>query len=128
MILGAKLSGLVDILNTPVRKVNLVAAMGNVRAGAFRVFQEPGVHRRLHQVVPVHEADPVSGGRCRTGKTSGGDPAVFLENSPNIGVLFHVIPDNPGGFILRAVVHHDNFQLRVGLRQEAVQAFTQVGG
>ena len=122
VILDAKLSGLVDILYAPVGEMNLVAAMGNVRAGAFRVFQKPGVHRRLHQVVPVHEADPISRSCRRTGKPGGGDAAVFLENSPDIGVLIHKFPDNPGGFILRAVVHHDNFQLRVGLRQEAIQA------
>ena len=128
VILDAKLSRLVDILNAPVGEVNLVAAMGNVRAGGLGIFQEPGVHRRLHQVVPVHKADPVPRSCRRTGKPGRGNAAVFLKNAADIGMLIHKFPDNPGGFVLRAVVHHDNFQLRVGLRQEAVQAFTQVGG
>ena len=73
---------------------------------------DPGPARELHAAVPVgHEAE-----------------ITFVDVDAHAGEAPRVVPGQRGGVVARAIVHHEDLEVRAGLGQGAVEALAQEAG
>ena len=116
-----------DRLHSPIGEPDLMAAVGNVRPISMGVFQQMGKHVRLHFVIPVRETDPCAGGFLYTPQPCGGHAAVFLMDGSYPGIVRPIRIQYGFGIVGGAVVDHDDFQILIGLGQQAVQTSGKPG-
>ena len=89
-------------------------------------LKQRGEHARVHRVVGVHEADPLPARHVEPGVAGVGQPPVGLVDDPHAPVAGRELVADGGAAVGRAVVHQDDLEVLVGLREDGLHARPQV--
>jgi hypothetical protein len=97
-----------------------------VRAGLVEHADHALVRLRKHRVVGVHERDQLTARVPDAQVARSAEPAVGSRHHPDVGEAVGVVARNRGGPVGRTVVDHDDLEVAVGLREDAVDGLGQV--
>ncbi len=81
----------------------------------------------LQKIIGIHKGHIIAGHFLKGGVSGGAHPFVLLVDHQIAGILLCVFVTNGSAVICGAIVTKNDFQIGVGLPQQAVQALAQIG-
>jgi len=98
----------------------------DVGARFLRVAQQVCDELRLHPVVGIHHGDELPAGDAQACVPRRSEATVGLADGVHLGMLLFEAAHDDGRVVGGTVVHHDDLERPVGLREQGVQASRKV--